>query len=308
VLSVEGGVRGQTGATVPTWSCERQSRHVDGNGGALSLATRVAIIYAMQLSKKVIYDFGANNGDDVPYYLLKADLVVAVEANPRLCDAIAQRFAKDISDGRLLVENCVLSEIRSIEPVPFFVHPHYDVFSQFPVPNSEVVSEFDKIFISAKMPSSIVGQYGTPHYIKVDVEHNDSNVLRELFSNSICPAFISSESHDAEVFATLVSVGRYKWFRLLDGPSVSKKYRNARIQDTLGAWHGYSFPYHSAGPFGDDIEGGWISANDLLELLAFGGMGWKDIHATNLPDIAKAPPLRFHNLLAEKLLGISYGA
>jgi hypothetical protein len=31
---------------------------------------------------KIIYDLGANNGDDIPYYLLKADTVVAVEANP----------------------------------------------------------------------------------------------------------------------------------------------------------------------------------------------------------------------------------
>lgn len=32
----------------------------------------------------VIYDLGANRGDNLPYFLSRADLVVAVEANPAL--------------------------------------------------------------------------------------------------------------------------------------------------------------------------------------------------------------------------------
>jgi hypothetical protein len=39
-----------------------------------------------ELDRKVIHDIGANNGDDIPYYLKKADIVVAVEADPVLCD------------------------------------------------------------------------------------------------------------------------------------------------------------------------------------------------------------------------------
>ena len=42
----------------------------------------------------VIYDFGANNGDDLPYYLLSADKVVAVEANPELCSLMQKRFVR----------------------------------------------------------------------------------------------------------------------------------------------------------------------------------------------------------------------
>jgi hypothetical protein len=47
--------------------------------------------------KKVIYDFGSNNGDDIPYYLKKSDLVVAVEADPLLCDHIKTRFSNEIN-------------------------------------------------------------------------------------------------------------------------------------------------------------------------------------------------------------------
>lgn len=44
--------------------------------------------------KKVIYDFGSNNGDDIPYYLEKSDLVVAVEANASLCEQIEAKLKK----------------------------------------------------------------------------------------------------------------------------------------------------------------------------------------------------------------------
>ena len=46
--------------------------------------------------KKIIYDIGSNNGDDIPYYLLKSDLVIAIEANPKLCDLIQKKFSKEI--------------------------------------------------------------------------------------------------------------------------------------------------------------------------------------------------------------------
>ena len=49
--------------------------------------------------KKIIYDIGSNNGDDIPYYLLKSDLAVAIEANPDLCNLINQRFKNEIVKG-----------------------------------------------------------------------------------------------------------------------------------------------------------------------------------------------------------------
>ena len=44
----------------------------------------------------MIYDIGANNGDDIPCYPMKADKVVAVEASQALARTIAGRFAAGI--------------------------------------------------------------------------------------------------------------------------------------------------------------------------------------------------------------------
>ena len=54
--------------------------------------------------KKIIYDVGSNNGDDIPYYLLKSDLVIAIEANPKLCNLINERFNKEISQVNITVK------------------------------------------------------------------------------------------------------------------------------------------------------------------------------------------------------------
>ena len=50
---------------------------------------------------RVIYDVGANTGHDIDYYLLKADRVVAVEANPQLCAGLRARWAHALAAGRL---------------------------------------------------------------------------------------------------------------------------------------------------------------------------------------------------------------
>ena len=48
--------------------------------------------------KKIIYDFGASDGKNIPYYLLKSDLIVAVEANPKSSKILL------ISDNRSAVD------------------------------------------------------------------------------------------------------------------------------------------------------------------------------------------------------------
>jgi FkbM family methyltransferase len=239
---------------------------------------------------KVIYDFGSNNGDDLPYYLKKADLVVAVEANPVLCDGIRARFQDAIAAGKLVVESKVLA-VGSVGPeVPFYVHKTAHILSQFPVPDEP--QNFQKVILPSCTPAELIAQYGEPYYIKIDIEHYDEVVLRALFEADIRPPFISAESHGIEVFAALVSLGGYKAFKLVDGTSVPEEYSDVRIDGER-----YSFPYHSAGPFGDDIHGPWYSPADFIKVLALEDLGWKDIHASNCREPPDSKQLRRRHLL-----------
>ena len=242
------------------------------------------------MNKKIIYDFGSNNGDDIPYYLLKSDLVVAVEANPLLCEQISNRFASEIERGKLVIENCVITAEDS-KQVSFYISNKHNVLSQFPKPSTEELCHFSEVILPSKKAAHIINEHGAPYYIKIDIEHYDAEILRALSKGNIFPPFISAESHSIDVFCMLVNMG-YRAFKLVDGLTVSEVYANRSIPSAKGGK--YSFPHHSAGPFGNDVDGNWMTADNFFRLLAFEGLGWKDIHASlhELPDPSISPSLQ----------------
>jgi FkbM family methyltransferase len=239
---------------------------------------------------RVIYDFGSNNGDDLPYYLKKADRVIAVEANPSLANEIQQRFAKEIAEGRLFVENCVVTGEDSSQSVSFYLHKYNHHISQLPKPSESHIADFKEVVLPSKSASSLVATYGDAYYIKIDLERYDEVILRELFRHDIRPPFLSVECHSIEVFCALVSLGNYNSFNIVDGPSVVEKYKDHVINAASGPAT-YSFPSRSAGPFGEDIDGPWMTASKFFYVVAFERLGWKDIHATTLipPDPTAVP-------------------
>ena len=250
--------------------------------------------FLTMITQKIIYDLGSNNGSDLPYYLKKSDLVVAVEASPALCERIRFSFANEIRAGKLIVENCVLVAERNVLTVPFYIHKKNHVLSQLPRPKEKVLSDFECVELPAKNVAGLIEAIGAPYYVKIDVEHYDQEILKTLFSAGIFPPYISAESHSSEIFSILVAIGGYKAFKLVDGPSVSTKYRDYQIE-VAGSTEGYSFPHHSAGPFGSDIKGPWMTPDNFFRLLGLVGLGWKDIHASkrDSPDQSYMPKSQF---------------
>jgi FkbM family methyltransferase len=243
-------------------------------------------------SRSTIYDVGANNGDDLPYYLLRADKVVAIEANPLLCDQIRARFQEEISAGRLIVENCVLSDQPGDDEVDFYIHRGFHIWSQFPRPEPERLGEFDCRRLRSRFIVDVLRQHGEPLYVKIDVERFDGPLLSAMFKAGVRPPYVSAECTSFEIPAILSLEGGYRAFKLVDAQSVHRTYRR-RIIKGPGASTGveFSFPMHAAGPFGDDIDGPWMSADHVVELIGICGFGWRDLHATNLAepeiDVAK---------------------
>ena len=230
------------------------------------------------MNKKIIYDLGSNNGDDIPYYLMRSDLVIAVEANPVLSDQIRNRFAEEISNEKLIVENVAIDINNSQPSVPFYVHVNAHVLSQFVKPNN--LSDFKEIQVSSKNIISLIQEHGDPYYIKLDIEHFDQVLLKEIFSNNIFPPYISAESHSIDIFNIFAKFDKYKKFKMVHGHWVSQTYKDRTYTLQDGNVVQDSFPYHSAGPFGNDIDGPWLDKNGLWDLLAQVGLGWKDIHAS----------------------------
>lgn len=250
---------------------------------------------AAMAAERIIFDFGANNGDDVAYYLRKADKVVAVEANPQLADQIRTRFAAQIAEGRLFVEACAVTTEASAPAVAFYTHRTNHVLSQFPEPDAASRDQFEKIEVPAVNVVDLVRRHGEPYYVKIDIEYYDQAILRALFENGIVPPYISAESHSIDVFALMVALGDYNAFKLVDGRTVPKKYKRTKIETPEGEAV-VSFPEHSAGPFGEDIAGRWMTRNNFFRLLSSKGLGWKDIHASRVdeahPSYAPVPKVR----------------
>jgi len=269
--------------------------------------------------KSIIYDFGANCGQDIYYYLLKSDLVVAVEANKRLCDQISIDFAPAIQNGRLIIVNKALYVPTQGEAPPSHValhvpkpgckaglgDAHATLVDPAIIENAFFADpeEYEKIEVQASAPVDIISQYGPPHYVKIDVEHYDHHVLRHLFKNNIHPAYISSECHNAEVLGLMISCEMYEEYKIVNGSEVGNEYRKAHVsldispqallQGIATPSEGgslksakitgeFEFKTGSSGPFGEDIKGEWKSANEIFHDLRESGLGWIDIHAKRL--------------------------
>lgn len=233
---------------------------------------------------KVIYDFGANNGDDIPYYLLKADLVVAVEANPVLADEIKNKFLEEIANGRLVVESCVITANESATALPFYVAQNH-VQSTFVRPaNITDTNAWTEIQVPGRNVVEIIRQYGEPYYIKIDIEYYDQYILKSLFDADIRPPYISCEAHIIDVFCILVGYGDYNRFKLVYGGKVPSEYANKQVTALDGTVHNISWPHHAAGPFGEEVNGNWRNTGDFFNYLKGVSLGWIDIHATRHHD------------------------
>ena len=253
--------------------------------------------------RRTIYDLGANNGDDIPYYLLKGDLVVAVEASPALAAGLRERFAAEIAANRVAVENCVLTIDPAVTEVPFFLHRANHLLSQLPRPASGVLGEFDETVLPAATFSALAARHGDPYYVKIDLEGYDDVILQEIFRSGVFPSYISAEAHTIDVFCTLVALGGYHAFKLVEGEFVGRDYAAHPIATGTGKDGGtqvYKFPCpHSSGPFGNDVKGPWMDRALFLRYLAHVGPGWIDIHASRVD-----PPA---DLRVRKLAELSAG-
>lgn len=228
----------------------------------------------------VIYDFGSNNGDDIPYYLLKSDKVVAVEANPVLASRIRTRFSREILEGRVTIVNCAVAINESkTDTITFYVHKRNDHLSTLVTPPASQLSNFEPISIGTKDPVEIVSENGSPYFVKIDIEHYDHLILARLFAAGIFPEFISSEFQDVRVIAQILSCGIYRSFNIVEGHNVGRVYKNAQIKTNNGD-RAFSFPAMSAGPFGEDITSPWMSPKSVFLTAANRGLGWRDIHAS----------------------------
>ncbi len=225
----------------------------------------------------LVYDVGANNGDDTEYYLKLGLRVVAIEANPTIAEMLRDRFADEIVDARVsIVQAAIVDDGQT--SIDFYVDETNDKRSSAAATLNSASENFHKLRVPACRLSELVVLHGDPYYVKIDVEGLDKDVLADLFRSGLRPPYVSAESHTIEVLCHMVAAG-YRRFKIVEGRYVDSPYYQWSAAGPDEALSGHRFKAHSSGPFGQDIPGNWMTADEVFAYLARYGLGWKDIHA-----------------------------
>lgn len=228
---------------------------------------------------RLIFDLGMNNGDDTDFYLRRGFDVVALEANPALCEKAAKRFEGAIAEGRLRLLNAAIWEKPG--EATFFVNLDNDHWSSLDAGwAGRDASRCKEIKVRCVTLAELFGEFGVPHYLKIDVEGVDQAVLEQLCGMDLLPLYVSVEDcrFGPRYMEILASCG-YDGFKLLD-------------QSTVPHMNG-GFPPGSSGPFGGEVPGEWLSHDKMMTLYSTTVRDvhgnrlaprthWWDIHCTNI--------------------------
>jgi FkbM family methyltransferase len=205
---------------------------------------------------RIIFDLGTNDGEDTAFYLKRGFNVVALEANPVLCDKGRQRFRNEISQGRLSLLNVAIANRPG--QAKFYVNLENDHWSSL---NAEWAgrdaTKFKEISVECVTVRSLFAEFGVPYYLKIDVEGADQSVLEQLRHVDTLPLFVSVEDCRLgfDYMRIMASCG-YNAFKLLDQSGI------AQMTD---AATGHAFPAGSSGPFGDDLPGEWLPYDEMVK-------------------------------------------
>ncbi len=240
---------------------------------------------------KLIFDIGANDGADTGYYLKKGFRVVAVEAIHELAESIKLIYEQAMCDGRLFVENYVVSSISGGN-VKFVVNKSWTEWS-----SAQGAKKFDnhiieEVILPTITVADLIKKYGAPYYVKIDIEGGELDAVKSLLEidYDMLPEYISFEVNSKvfDVLEILWNIG-YREFQLV---RQGKEFLPAPNYPTREGIE-YRIPWKSnmSGPFGKDLpDDKWVGLVEIIRQLILVQQemserkqrgeppGWYDLH------------------------------
>ena len=223
-------------------------------------------------------------GADTDFYLRKGFRVVAVEANPILAQQGAERFAADISDGRLSILNIGVAEEEG--SLPFYINEDNDEWSSFDKDlGTREQTRFRLENVRTVRPESLLREHGMPYFMKVDIEGLDWLLVDALHRFSTRPRYMSIEDNGFESLLQLHEVGA-KQYQFVDQV---EKWRTPPPKPALeGRYAEAQFGAATSGLFGRELPGDWMRIDQAALFYLHnvrspdqGLIGnWWDIHAS----------------------------
>jgi FkbM family methyltransferase len=147
---------------------------------------------AASKTRDLIFDVGLNVGQDTAFYLSRGYRVVAIEADPILAEAARKRFCLAIEAGNLEIVNAGIAAHEGI--AEFWICDGKSEFNSF---HKDIGARdgypHHRIEVPTVRFASVLERFGTPHFLKIDIEGNDVLCLGDLSPSSL-PRFISVEA------------------------------------------------------------------------------------------------------------------
>jgi FkbM family methyltransferase len=208
--------------------------------------------------RDLIYDVGMNSGQDTEFYLKKGFRVIAVDADLKLCQSVANKFSHEIKSGRLKILNLAIDSSDN-QMVDFYINPEHNEWSSLHLGTaSRSVEAVETVKVRTASMLSLIKEYGIPYYLKIDIEGNDYVALASALKAPTIP-YISVENGFG-VLSDLSNKG-YDSFKMIQQNDVqNQKQANPA---TEGRDVDYEFPFGSSGKFGSETDGEWLNFSEI---------------------------------------------
>jgi FkbM family methyltransferase len=208
----------------------------------------------------LIFDLGANHGEDTEFYLDKGFRVVAVEANPVLFAQLSGRFASAMARGQLVLLNVgIWSEARTL---PFYVNEENDHWSSFdPAYGARDGTRHQILEIPCLTAPELLRRFGVPRYMKIDIEGADRLVLAQMGGLSPLPRYVSIEEYGVGSIHDLAALG-YARFQIV--PQRDKSWAVPPDPPREGRLIRRQFNGTDSGLFGAELPGAWLDLRTAL--------------------------------------------
>jgi FkbM family methyltransferase len=212
----------------------------------------------------LIVDLGMHDGSDTLFYLKKGFNVVAVEANPILAAKAGRRFHRFIRADRLRIVNKGVTDDTSADEMEFYLNHECSEWSSFV---REIGSRDGTRFSVKKVRlvsiADLFREFGTPYYLKVDIEGFDERIARAVGPLPRRPRFISVEEGGVKIIDALQEIGAAGFKLVSQAANPAARLPFPALE---GRYCRHRFVNGSSGPFGDETPGEWRSYSDFRRL------------------------------------------
>lgn len=234
----------------------------------------------MTLWTRTIFDVGAHTGGDTAFYLEKGFRVVAVEAYPPHARFLEERFQAYLLTKQLSIEAVGVGKEQGTGR--FFVHEgHTDWHRSEIDPEHPSAAGWKEISVDYVEASSLLRKYGTPYYLKVDIEGYDYLAVTSIHK-PLTPSFVSFEIHrGTNLCLSHLEANAYRSFQIVEQSKQSEV--PAPFPAKEGKFVQWCFSRHTSGLFGYELPANWTDMQKLrtnLENLDWSDGRWYDIHAS----------------------------